>query len=346
MRFVQRSNEVPETFEARAKAEYDDVVVHRNDPTKTKSFTFKTYKRPEIKQLLQDMFRGKCAYCETFYSAAQPMDVEHYRPKGAVSEDDSHEGYWWLAMKWDNLLPSCIDCNRKRKQITPVGDVRQVALIQNGTPDFSQGAVQSSGKKDSFPITDTGERVFDAPSGAKDNLAAVSGPGLLQEEPLLLNPCNDQPEDHLRHHFTSAVQDGAGNTPAPVSFMLPAKLPGDAEDTFRGDDDLSLKGAVSIHVYGLNRLDLVQARTELLRRLEFLKSVIIQLHALADEIEAATSTEPLVTVLLDKSGRKIRALADQITDEITVMARDEAPYSSMVQAWRKTFMDELAGPAA
>ncbi|MEF9674035.1 hypothetical protein QNM99_25505 [Pseudomonas sp. PCH446] len=47
------------------------------------------------------------------------MDVEHYRPKGAVSEDASHPGYWWVAMDWDNLLPSCIDCNRKRKQVTP-----------------------------------------------------------------------------------------------------------------------------------------------------------------------------------------------------------------------------------
>ncbi|MBO9452694.1 hypothetical protein J7426_20660 [Tropicibacter sp. R16_0] len=342
MRFVQRSDEVPEDFEGRAKDEYDDVVAHRNDPTKTKSFTFKTYKRPEIKQLLQDMFHGKCAYCETFYSAAQPMDVEHYRPKGAVSEDDDHDGYWWLAMKWDNLLPSCIDCNRKRKQITPVGDVRQVALIQNGTPEFSQSKVLASGKKDSFPITETGERIFDAPTGAKDNLIALSSPGLLKEEPLLLNPCNDRPEAHLTHHFTSVTESVDGAPPAPVSFMLPATLPDGDGDTFRGDDDLSLKGAVSIHVYGLNRLDLVQARTELLRRLEFLKSVIVQLHALADEIEEATSTEAHISALLAKSTTKIRALADQITEEIAVMARDEAPYASMVQAWRAKFKDELA----
>lgn len=52
MRFVQRSDEVPEDFEGRARDEFDDVLAHRNDPTKTKSFTFKTYKRPEIKQLL------------------------------------------------------------------------------------------------------------------------------------------------------------------------------------------------------------------------------------------------------------------------------------------------------
>lgn len=343
MRFVQRSDDVPEKFEERARDEYDDVVAHRNDPTKTKSFTFKIYKRPEIKQLLQDMFHGKCAYCETFYSAAQPMDVEHYRPKGAVSEDDSHDGYWWLAMKWDNLLPSCIDCNRKRKQITPVGDVRQVALIQNGSTDFSQSSVQATGKKDSFPITETGERVFDPPNGAQDALTATASPSLLKEEPLLLNPCADQPGTHLVHHFAQATQDTDGSTPAPVSFMLPAQLPAGGGEPFRGDDDLSLKGAVSIHVYGLNRLDLVQARTELLRRLEFLKSVIIQLHALADDIETATTTDSHISDLLVKSTKTIRALADQIVDEIGYMARDEAPYSSMVNAWRETFRAELTG---
>ncbi len=343
MRFVQRSDEVPDTFEDRARDEYDDVLAHRNDPTKTKSFTFKTYKRPEIKQLLEDMFHGKCAYCETFYSAAQPMDVEHYRPKGAVSEDDTHDGYWWLAMKWDNLLPSCIDCNRKRKQITPVGDVRQVRLIRNGSPDFSHGTVLASGKKDSFPITENGQRVFDAPTGAKDNLVAASSPGLLKEEPLLLNPCNDRPETHLRHQFTSVSDDGDGSRAAPVSFMLPTRLADGEEEAFRGDDSLSLKGAVSIHVYGLNRLDLVQARTELLRRLEFLKSVIIQLHALADELEDAAPTEAHISALLDRSRQKIRALADQIAEEIAIMARDEAPYASMVQAWRRSFKAELTG---
>lgn len=130
----------------------------------------------------------------------------------------------------------------------------------------------------------------------------------------MLNPCSDRPDRHLVHHFAAAPDDTNGNTPAPVSFMLPAALPNGEENTFRGEDDLSLKGAVSIHVYGLNRLDLVQAQTELLRRLEFLKSVIIQLHA----------------------------LADQIADEIADMARHEAPYVSMVQAWRKALISELA----
>eukprot|EP01034_Spumella_vulgaris_P009128 gene9128-11597_t len=97
--------------------ERDRARAHQQstDPKKG-SFEFAAYKHEEVKRRLDALFHGKCAYCETFYSASAPVDVEHYRPKGAVSENPNHPGYWWLAMSWDNLLPSCIDCNRKRNQ--------------------------------------------------------------------------------------------------------------------------------------------------------------------------------------------------------------------------------------
>ena len=69
----------------------------------------------------------KCAYCESNITATQPGDVEHYRPKGRIRDalgrivkttrfavGSDHPGYWWLAYCWENLLPSCIDCNRRR----------------------------------------------------------------------------------------------------------------------------------------------------------------------------------------------------------------------------------------
>jgi uncharacterized protein (TIGR02646 family) len=74
------------------------------------------------------LFHGKCAYCETVISSNQPGDVEHYRPKGRIRDqagkvlkviinntEIEHPGYWWLAYDWRNLLPSCIDCNRRRR---------------------------------------------------------------------------------------------------------------------------------------------------------------------------------------------------------------------------------------
>jgi hypothetical protein len=77
---------------------------------------------------LLQLFHGKCAYCETVISSNQPGDVEHYRPKGRIRDqagkvikvvvnntEIEHPGYWWLAYDWRNLLPSCIDCNRRRR---------------------------------------------------------------------------------------------------------------------------------------------------------------------------------------------------------------------------------------
>ncbi|WP_053058490.1 hypothetical protein [Pedobacter sp. BMA] len=61
---------------------------------------------------LNQWYHGKCAYCERYYK----LDVEHYRPKGAISDEYNNSlrkiGYYWLGYEWSNLLPSCISCNR------------------------------------------------------------------------------------------------------------------------------------------------------------------------------------------------------------------------------------------
>ena len=53
------------------------------------------------------MQHRKCCYCEKLEEQAKYRDVEHFRPKSS---------YWWLAWSWDNLLFSCIDCNREWKR--------------------------------------------------------------------------------------------------------------------------------------------------------------------------------------------------------------------------------------
>ena len=52
------------------------------------NFGFKIYKHDQVKKALTDLFHGKCAYCETRYAATQPMDVEHWRPKGQIELDN------------------------------------------------------------------------------------------------------------------------------------------------------------------------------------------------------------------------------------------------------------------
>jgi hypothetical protein len=127
------------------------------------------YGRREVREALNAAFLYKCAYCESPYGATQPVDVEHYRPKGAVLTSSGQlltPGYYWLAATWDNLLPACIDCNRTREQ------------------KDADGNVASTGKAMHFPLQDERRR--------------VRRPGsLAYEAPLLLHPYFDHPERHL-----------------------------------------------------------------------------------------------------------------------------------------------------
>jgi hypothetical protein len=248
------------------------------------------------------------------------MDVEHFRPKGAVKDDDEHPGYWWLAMAWDNLLPSCIDCNRKRNQITPNGDISQVALLET-TLEFNNSMRVGAGKKDSFPLAEGGVR------------GRASGDRLADERALLLNPCEEEPDDHLRYVFS---------TDHSVSFVVPRELADDAEAFFRGDGGLSLKGATSIHVYGLNRIGLVQARTEVLRRLEFVGSLMVDLKSFGDELLPPPGSENGSDAEFRRRAHKVvNGFADRLLEEMRRMTKPGAPYSAMAKAWLCHFTDRV-----
>lgn len=124
-------------------------------------------------------FNGKCAYCELKIIPGQRAgDVEHYRPKGRVMDEHGkpvfskikrHLGYYWLAYQWDNLLPSCLACNR------PGTDPKGLA----------------SGKWDRFPVG--------------NGFWAEGGAATENEKPLLLNPWKDNPRDHLIFDQTGII---------------------------------------------------------------------------------------------------------------------------------------------
>ena len=130
---------------------------------------FKAYKDQTVKDALEALFHGKCAYCECLYKTNQPVDIEHYRPKSGFVDASGElvkPGYWWLAADWHNLLPSCIDCNRSRGHKT-IEDVEE-----------------NLGKANQFPIADEAKRWRRETDS--DN-----------EARLLLDPCRDQPERML-----------------------------------------------------------------------------------------------------------------------------------------------------
>ncbi|KRE50635.1 hypothetical protein [Paenibacillus sp. Soil724D2] len=130
---------------------------------------YKAYQHEEIKDAFNKLFHKKCAYCESNYAKVQPVDVEHYRPKGGVVIDGIlvKPGYYWLASDWENLLPSCIDCNRHRTH--KVDDDDEEFLL---------------GKANLFPI-------------ANESARAKKVGYEPYEIRLLLNPCIDSPEEHL-----------------------------------------------------------------------------------------------------------------------------------------------------
>lgn len=140
---------------------------------------FKAYKNPDIRAALEEAFGGKCAYCETYYAATQPVAIEHFRPKGEVTIDSKRvpPGYYWLASEWTNLLPSCTDCNSPRSQDLPEGS-------------------RTAGKANAFPL-------------AKGSIRATAPGAEKKEKRLLLHPYFDFPEKHLEFVWdTGTVDDG------------------------------------------------------------------------------------------------------------------------------------------
>ncbi len=283
--------------------------------------SFTAYKLASVRAELERLFGGKCAYCESNYSTTAPVDIEHFRPKGQV-QDVKHDGYWWLAASWDNLLPSCIDCNRKRKQPTPKPGTNLVAMLVDGTGTL----LTNTGKKDSFPLADETRRA----TGEQDDLNA--------EAPLLLNPCTDKPEDHLDFSYHPAI--GAAIVypkSTPPAIINPVGADATPASAAAAAETAAVRAAVSIHIYGLNRLGLVQARTRVVRRLEFLASLFVDLEALCADVETSSAPSDLKQRVAQKTG----SMQGRILEEMKAMADPSQEYSATAHAWLAAFKQRV-----
>lgn len=195
------------------------------------------YRDPAVKSALEELFYFKCAYCETGGFAGFPWDVEHFRPKNAVAEDRTHPGYYWLAYTWENLYTSCVFCNQRRKDQPTYAD-----------PELGP----ATGKLDEFPVEDEARR------------ARTPADVLEHEVPLLIDPCRDQPEQHLRFDATGTVSARDG----------------------------SEKGSRTIAVFGLKRKRLVRERWEVLQDITDLIKEFT-----ADGYEPGRATRSVLTTL-------------------------------------------------
>ncbi|HKP09610.1 MAG TPA: AAA family ATPase [Gaiella sp.] len=79
-----------------------------------------------VRAALREAYAGKCAYCETPLGE-EAMLVDRFRPaSGALALDGtlSPDHYWWLAYTWENLYPSCPECQSFKGARFPVREPR------------------------------------------------------------------------------------------------------------------------------------------------------------------------------------------------------------------------------
>jgi uncharacterized protein (TIGR02646 family) len=102
----------------REEYEADPDAYRRGDARFT--IDSKIYGHKTVKDALVKAQHAKCCYCERKILASGYGDVEHFRPKGAVLQDENsaeeRPGYYWLAYEWTNLLVSCSVCNTSHKR--------------------------------------------------------------------------------------------------------------------------------------------------------------------------------------------------------------------------------------
>ncbi|WP_282171192.1 hypothetical protein [Ruegeria atlantica] len=324
---------------------------------RSKNPSFWAYRNSGVRRALEELFHGKCAYCETRYTAVGPVQVEHFRPKGRLLEDRSHPGYWWLAATWENLFPSCVDCNQSRFQSQVAIDGSLTSHLAAPPSGFGNTGSKSShnylffkaksGKGTSFPILNEEKRITECQ--AKIGMAAYRS-----EEPLLINPCDDNPGEHLTYFIDRAallglvlpVAKGSARSAEPRPNAETTEIVNHAKEL-----GLCPRGVVSIRLYGLNRVGLVQARTRLLQRLEFLGHLFVDTSKLADEIQAFLKNKrknknfignnDQMAKLLERAYSSARTTQDHVLKEIHSLTSPAAPYSEMAKAWLDAFISEL-----
>ena len=172
--------------------------------------------------LLDNVFQGKCAYCET-KAPRYPGHAEHFRPKGRVDVDENgkavpasvewpdgktavHPGYFWLAYHWKNLLPACHECNsgRGKQNQFPLAPAAKHALV----PKLTGG--------------DAAKLAARARASVKWKQRYYLDPDALDalEQPQILNPYVDDPRSHLRFGEGGVVTAVTGSGKGAASIRV------------------------------------------------------------------------------------------------------------------------------
>ena|GEM_PF-630176 len=106
-----------DTVKADPSASKEDIAKAEKNVEKARN----KYRHKDIKDALDQMFNGKCAYCESQVTTTGYGDIEHFCPKGNPRCVN-------LTFDWSNLLLSCQKCNDAGHKAT------QFPLDANGNP--------------------------------------------------------------------------------------------------------------------------------------------------------------------------------------------------------------------
>lgn len=156
MRFIDQEDLKPKIRDLIPPLKEAQAEVNKETDPELRAALIKKY-RPRwvaLRKAFDDFSYGKCWYTES-KNPGSDDDIDHFRPKGRVAEDDKHEGYYWLAFDWTNLRLSCHRANRLRSN-PETGDL--------------------GGKADHFPLIDPAARAY------------VESDNIRKEEPALLDP--------------------------------------------------------------------------------------------------------------------------------------------------------------
>ncbi|MFM0089297.1 hypothetical protein PQR46_20555 [Paraburkholderia sediminicola] len=271
-------------------------------PTPTKAYEFSRYSSEKVCEALDQTYKEKCAYCESRYAAVKARNVEHYRPKGGVSESHNHPGYWWLAGEWSNLLPSCPACNQLRRHtiFQPSMTLEEIVKARYVEGD------ETAGKGNSFPMN------------VGTTWVSVEGASLDGEDPLLINPSARDPDNHLEWVFRWEGGSAIWGAEWVIPFLRPKQIDG------RDDPH----GKASIAIYALNRLKLV------LERMDRVKTLQVALIPVIDVIEdIADAEEKRKPALYERLNRYWKGIGS--------LSAPDQPYCGMSRAFLNAVQEEL-----
>lgn len=162
------------------------------------------YNDATVKQQLRNDQHQKCCYCESLFTDTSYGDVEHFRPKAGYQQE------WKGPLHKPGYYWLAYDWNN---------------LF------FSCQLCNQEFKGNYFPL------INDSSARAKSHTDVIN-----QEQPLLLNPAVDNPEDHL-------------------TFV---------KDAIAAVDE---RGKESIKAFGLDRPDLIKSRLDHLKKLRYARII-------------------------------------------------------------------------